>query len=133
MLAFQAATFTPVATLHRHMYPNIQHPDRDTGPAHALVQAALRRHPKGDDPEGLAGRAAEGSKAPSLHEGDKALFLGQAHYGCVATVIPPPIAGRGRKVIDLSSLHLRDQQGSLKATLVPLARESPSRAHMTVP
>ena len=37
--------------------------------------------------------------APALHEGDKVLFLGRAHYGCVATVIPPPVAGRGRKVM----------------------------------
>lgn len=62
------------------------------------IQAALRRHPKGDDPEGVPGGAAGNSTAPALQDGDKALFLGRAHYGCVATVIPPPVTGRGRKV-----------------------------------
>ncbi|KAK9843112.1 hypothetical protein WJX74_007152 [Apatococcus lobatus] len=60
------------------------------------LQASLRRHPKGDDPEGVPGGGA-GSMAPALHDGSKALFLGRAHYGCVATVIPPPVTGRGRK------------------------------------
>lgn len=62
------------------------------------LQAALRRHPKGDDPEGLPGGAEVGGKAAIMQEGDRGLFLGRAHYGCVATVITPPITGRGRKV-----------------------------------
>lgn len=66
----------------------------------AFVQATLRRNPAPDprfDPS-----AMENALGP-LHfaVGQKAIFLGRAYYGCVATILPDVSAGLSRKVTRL--------------------------------
>ncbi len=59
-------------------------------------QVTLRRNPS-PDPRTDAALAA-GLGSPQLVEGASALFLGRAHYGCVATVLPPNTVGLTRQV-----------------------------------
>ncbi len=62
-----------------------------------LVQASLRRNPAPDprrDPSSVGSQLG----ALKFETGQKALFLGRAYYGCVATVLPPVTAGLTRKV-----------------------------------
>ena len=56
----------------------------------------LRRNPS-PDPRTDAALAA-GLASPQLVEGASALFLGRAHYGCIATVLPPNTVGLTRNV-----------------------------------
>ena len=63
-----------------------------------MVQASLRRNPAPDprrDPSSVGSQLG----ALKLETGQKALFLGRAYYGCVATVLPPVTAGLTRKVL----------------------------------
>jgi len=65
--------------------------------ASAVVQASLRRNPAPDprrDPSSVGSQLG----ALKFETGQKALFLGRAYYGCVATVLPPVTAGLTRKV-----------------------------------
>lgn len=67
------------------------------------MQASLRRNPAPDprfDPS-----AMENALGPLTFEvGQKAIFLGRAYYGCVATVLPDVSAGLTRKVSSLMFL-----------------------------
>ena len=56
----------------------------------------LRQNPSPDPRSNAALRA--GLASPELQEGSVALFLGRAHYGCVATLLPPSAAGLERLV-----------------------------------
>ena len=56
----------------------------------------LRRNPS-PDPRTDAALGA-GLASPELKEGSQALFLGRAHYGCLATLLPPNTVGLTRKV-----------------------------------
>lgn len=56
------------------------------------LQLALRRHPGGPAAEGLSSRSPAAA-LPPLQPGDRALFLGRAHYGALATVLPNASAG----------------------------------------
>ena len=63
-----------------------------------MVQASLRRNPAPDprrDPSSVGSQLG----ALKFETGQKALFLGRAYYGCVATVLPPVTAGLTRKVL----------------------------------
>ena len=62
----------------------------------SYTQVTLRRNPS-PDPRTDAALAA-GLASPQLVEGASALFLGRAHYGCVATVLPPNTVGLTRQV-----------------------------------
>ncbi|DBA92644.1 TPA: hypothetical protein ACH3X1_002861 [Trebouxia sp. C0004] len=60
------------------------------------LQASLRRNPAPDprrDPSSVGSQLG----ALKFETGQKALFLGRAYYGCVATVLPPVTAGLTRK------------------------------------
>lgn len=62
-----------------------------------VVQASLRRNPAPDprrDPSSVGSQLG----ALKFETGQKALFLGRAYYGCVATILPPVTAGLTRKV-----------------------------------
>jgi len=66
-----------------------------------VVQASLRRNPAPDprrDPSSVGSQLG----ALKFETGQKALFLGRAYYGCVATVLPPVTAGLTRKVLTTS-------------------------------
>ena len=60
------------------------------------LQVVLRQNPSPDPRTNAALRA--GLASPELQEGSLALFLGRAHYGCVATLLPPSTAGLNRLV-----------------------------------
>ncbi len=65
------------------------------------LQASLRRNPAPDprrDPSSVGSQLG----ALKFETGQKALFLGRAYYGCVATVLPPVTAGLTRKVLTTS-------------------------------
>lgn len=61
------------------------------------LQASLRRNPAPDprfDPS-----APQNALGPLTFEvGQRAIFLGRAYYGCVATILPDVSAGLSRKV-----------------------------------
>ena len=62
-----------------------------------MQQASLRRNPAPDprrDPSTVGGQLG----ALKYEVGQKGLFLGHAHYGCVATVLPSVSPGLSRKV-----------------------------------
>lgn len=62
-----------------------------------MQQASLRRNPAPDprrDPSTVGGQLG----ALQFEVGQKGLFLGRAHYGCVATVLPGVSPGLSRKV-----------------------------------
>ena len=61
------------------------------------LKVTLRRNPSPDPRTDMA--LAAGLASPQLVEGASALFLGRAHYGCVATVLPPNTVGLTRKVL----------------------------------
>ena len=65
--------------------------------ANLMLQASLRRNPA---PDPRRDPASVGSQLGALkfETGQKALFLGRAYYGCVATILPPVTAGLSRKV-----------------------------------
>ena len=62
-----------------------------------MLQASLRRNPA---PDPRRDPASVGSQLGALkfEIGQKAIFLGRAYYGCVATILPPVTAGLSRKV-----------------------------------
>ncbi|KAA6417737.1 MAG: 5 -3 exoribonuclease 1, partial [Trebouxia sp. A1-2] len=72
------------------------------------LQASLRRNPAPDprrDPSTVGSQLG----ALKFETGQKALFLGRAYYGCVATVLPPVNAGltrKGSKVLAASSSNM---------------------------
>lgn len=57
----------------------------------------LRRNPS-PDPRFQPDTVAAALAAVELTPGSKGLYLGRAHYGCIATVLPPVAAGMTRKV-----------------------------------
>ena len=61
------------------------------------VQATLRRNPA-PDPRLDPGLVAQQAGAVSFEEGQRVLFLGRAHYGCLATVLPAASAGLSKQV-----------------------------------
>lgn len=61
------------------------------------MQATLRRNVAPDprlDPQAAAARLG----ALEFKPGSQALFLGRAHYGCVATVLPAASPGLSKQV-----------------------------------
>ncbi|GAB4816899.1 hypothetical protein N2152v2_003945 [Parachlorella kessleri] len=60
------------------------------------IQLVLRRNPS-PDPRFQPEATAEALTGTDLTPGAKGLYLGRAHYGCLATVLPPASAGLTKK------------------------------------
>jgi hypothetical protein len=89
-LAFLAFT-SPVA----YLSPRLLHWWLTLQPA-AFGQVTLRRNPA-PDPRFQPDAVATSLSATALKDGSVALFLGRAHYGCLATVLPAASQGMTKK------------------------------------
>lgn len=68
-----------------------------SAPLFPAPQLVLRRNPS-PDPRFQPDTAAAALTGIDLEPGARALYLGRAHYGCLATVLPPVAAGMTKKV-----------------------------------
>ena len=71
--------------------------DMKSGTRKSSVQATLRRNPAPDLRQD-ATAMAQLHGGLSFEEGQQVLFLGTAHYGCLARVLPAQYAGLNQQV-----------------------------------
>lgn len=61
------------------------------------LQMTLRRNPAPDPRFQTGASGADGAPEEEVYEGDQVMFLGRAHYGCLAKVLPGGPRGLDRK------------------------------------